>query len=664
MTLFCFSLMLLGIGALVALLAGKGAAANRLPAAMLCGASLLGLAVAISTLVSGRVETLHVAWGLPFGAFSLRLDALAALFLIPTFLLAAACSLYGQAALAKYAATRRLGAHWFFFHILVLAMALVFTAADGFLFLLSWEAMSLAPFFLVSFYSDREQVRAAAWTYLVASHLGAFFLLALFMLLVNAAGGSFAFQAFESLQLGGGQAAILFGLAVVGFGSKAGLAPFHIWLPEAHPAAPSHVSAFMSGALIKAGIYGLLRIGVMVAPAGIEPGLVLLGLGLATGVGGILFALAQRDLKRLLAYSSVENIGIVVVGLGIGLFASRAGAPAMATLAYAGALLHALNHALFKGLLFLGAGSVLHATGSTAIDRLGGLQQRMPWTGACFGLGAAAIIALPPFNGFAGEFLLYVALAVGHPHSDLAMVFTSALSIFGLASIGGLALLCFAKAYGLAFLGEPRRQEVLDAHDPGPAELATMLSLGLACVLSGLAAPWLFEAILPVASQLAGTTGVPLSLVADARRLLDAVVLAALVLAGVVAVLALARRALLRRRAVQQGVTWDCGYLKPAASMQYSGGSFVQPVTFLLQPALKPGFAAKELQEGPTGYFPAKARFEAPFPDWILESVFRPLFEATVWFCDHFKWLQHGHINLYILYILLALLTALFWALR
>lgn len=661
MTMFCLALTLLGVGGLLSLLMGKGAR-SRLPAFWLCGASLLGLAAAVSALLSGGEQNLSLAWSLPFGRFSLRLDALSAFFLIPTFLLAAVCAVYGQAAFTRHEGKRPLNEHWFFFHVMVLALALVLTAADGFLFLLAWEAMSLSPFFLISFYAERDQARAAAWIYLVASHLGGFFLIALIMLLSKAAGGEFSFQAFEALRFGGGQGALLFALALIGFGVKAGVAPLHVWLPEAYPAAPSHVSAFMSGVLSKAGVYGLLRLGLLVAPSGVEPGLILLGIGLASGVFGVLLALAQNELKRMLAFSSVENSSVILAGIGLGMYATNAGLPGMAALCYAGALLQSLNLGLAKGLLFLVVGAATRATGASELSRLGGLQQRMPLTGACFGLAAAAIIALPPLNCFAGEFLLYLALAVGHPQPDLIMDVATPLTIFGLAAIGGLALLCFAKAYGLAFLGEPRSEAVLAGRDPGRWETGTLLFLAALCALCGLGAPLLYKAALPVAASLAGGASEvgaeALHLANKAQDLLLSVALTGAGALALIALLAFLRRGLLRGRKPQVGITWDCGYIKPSASMQYSGGSFAQPMTWLLAPALR----GEEKIEAPEGYFPSKARLETRYPDWIEESVFRPVFEAAVWACNQFKWLQHGRINLYILYILIALLAALFWA--
>ena len=304
---------------------------------------------------------------------------------------------------------KNLGAYWFFFNGLAASMAMVAVAANGVLFLICWEVMALCSFFLVTFESEEESVQRAGWTYLVATHIGTAFLLVLFLMLGRqAGGGSLDFDTFLAARGHMGAAAdVLFLLALVGFGAKAGFVPFHIWLPEAHPAAPSPVSAVMSGVMLKTGIYGILRTLTFLGAPHLWWGWLLIATGLVSGIFGVLMALAQHDLKRLLAYHSVENIGIIALGLGLGVLGVAWRLPALAVLGFAGGLLHVVNHALFKGLLFMGAGSVQHATGTREIDLLGGLIKRMPWTGRTFLIGAVAICGLPPLNGFVSELLIY-----------------------------------------------------------------------------------------------------------------------------------------------------------------------------------------------------------------------------------------------------------------
>jgi len=457
-------------GGILALLAGRSPrVSSAVGSSSAVIGSVLGLFAAADVLRSGVTGRMSVPWNVPYGSFTLEIDALAAWFLLPVFGLSALAAVYGHEYLMAWRERRSLGPPWFFFNLLVAGMAMVIVSANAVLFLVAWEVMALASYFLVTFESDQEAVREAGWTYLVATHLGTAFLLAMFCLL---GGGkdSLDFDRFGPASGGVREGAgAIFLLALIGFGTKAGFVPMHVWLPDAHPAAPSHVSAVMSGVMIKTGIYGLVRtLGFLGAPA---PwwGWTLIGIGLLSGLVGILFALGQRDLKRLLAYSSVENVGIIAMGLGLSLVGRAAGSVPIALLGMAGALLHVLNHALFKGMLFLGAGAVLHATGTREMDRLGGLWRTMPWTGAAFAVGATAIAGLPPLNGFAGEFLIYLgafsAAATAAPESA-----APALAIIGgLALVGGLAAACFAQAFGLIFLGSPRSEAAAHAHPTAPA---------------------------------------------------------------------------------------------------------------------------------------------------------------------------------------------------
>lgn len=366
---------LLGIAGLASIGIGRwserGAVAIGAGGAVL--ACLAGLVAAIAALAEGADEALSLPWRMPYGSFQIGLDPLTSWFLIPTFLLSGLAAVYAIGYFRPWRG-RNPGRFWFFYDLLVASMALVLAARNGVLFLVAWETMSLASFFLVTFDDAEPGVGAAGWIYLVATHIGTAFLIALFILM-GREGGSQDFAAFAAPA---GSAGLLFALALVGFGTKAGLFPMHVWLPEAHPAAPSPVSAVMSGVMIKTGIYGIVR---TLAILGAVPGWcawLVLGLGAVTGVYGILFSLAQRDLKRVLAYSSVENVGIIALGLGLGMLGLQAGRPALAALGFAGALLHVLNHALFKGLLFLGAGAVLHATGTRNLERLGGFSNGCP----------------------------------------------------------------------------------------------------------------------------------------------------------------------------------------------------------------------------------------------------------------------------------------------
>ena len=461
MSLLLAALGLLGLGALLAPL-GRGATGWMSwvsPGAALAGCAV-GLVPAVRA-VAGGTEELLVPWTLPYGSFHLVLDPLSGLFLLPILFLSGAAAIYGMGYLRPDGGERGRGGSWFFFNLLVASMVLVVVAWNAVLFLVAWEAMALSSFFLVTQEDESATVRDAGIVYLIAAHLGTAFLLVLFLLLGRGA-NSLEFDRFAA-GAASVPAGVLFLLALVGFGAKAGFFPLHVWLPEAHPAAPSHVSAVMSGVMIKTGIYGLVRALTFFGPPAGWWGWVLLVIGFTSGVTGVLFALAQHDLKRLLAYHSVENIGIIALGLGVGLLGQATGSPAVAALGYAGALLHVVNHALFKGLLFLAAGAVKHGAHSLHLAELGGLLRRMPRTGALFLVGAVAISGLPPLNGFISEFLVFLGAFRGIISLGAADAALLGLAIGGLAFVGGLAMACFTKAFGVVFLGEPRTVEAAGA---------------------------------------------------------------------------------------------------------------------------------------------------------------------------------------------------------
>ena len=661
MSLFQATLAVLILGALASLLAGRSRLGNTIgPLAALAG-SLLGLG-AVGAGPWAGIVSVTLPWGLPFGAGRLGLDPLSRLFLLPVFVLGGLCALSGRVALAHDQDKNR-GAHWFFYLLLVAAMAVVLTARDAILFLVAWEIMSLAPFFLISFHDEQLSVRDASWIYLVAAHLGAVLLLVFFTLLWQDA-GSTDFAAFVAAGLRGGPAAAtaLFLLALGGFGAKAGIIPLHVWLPEAHPAAPSHVSAFLSGAMINAGLYGILRSLAFLGP--IRPGWggLVLALGLVSGLLGILQALGQSNIKRMLAYSSVENMGIILLGLGAGMIGVANANAAIAFLGFGGALFHVLNHAAFKGLLFLGAGELLHAAGTVQMDRLGGLQKRLPATGVLFLLGCAGIMGLPPFPSFAGELLLYLGLAHGGELPGLISQMGLLAALCGLAAIGGLALFCFAKAYGIVFLGEPRSEAARTATAPGPAALAPLAVLALYGLLAGLFAPAVFELVAPAAFHLAGGLGnnaAGPALASAASGILAKVALLGLGVVVASLLVLLLRRRLLAGRSVRQGRTWDCGYAAPDARMQYSDASLSEPLSKELGSAMGLHLDVSS----PRGYFPKRGRLSVTAPDRLQLSVFVPIFEAARQVCDAVKLLQHGQIHLYILYILAVLVALLLWKL-
>ncbi|MBM3267676.1 MAG: hydrogenase [Candidatus Sericytochromatia bacterium] len=661
--LFVAGLVVLVGSGLGAVLAGRrGDFAGRIGAWGAVAGCLLASIPALAVLAGARGPvTFERAWDVPYGAFSLLIDPLAALFLLPTLLVPALCAIYGREYLRAHGTSRALGPVWACYNTLVAAMALVLAARNGLLFLVAWEAMALSSFFLVTFEDERREVREAGWIYLVATHVGTAFLLPLFVLLGREA-HSLDFAAFSALEgLPPALAGILFCLALAGFGAKAGFMPGHVWLPEAHPAAPSFVSAVMSGVMIKTGIYGLVRVmGFLGAPQAWW-GWVLVAIGLTSGILGVLFALAQHDLKRLLAYHSVENIGIIALGLGAGTIGAATGNAALAALGYAGGLLHVCNHALFKSLLFLGAGTVAHAARTRDMDELGGLLRALPVTGACFLVGAAAIAGLPPLNGFASEFLIFRAALAGIAADTVPVL---AIVAGGLAIIGGLALACFTKAFGMVFLGMPRTARGDHAAEPGWRMQAPQVVLAALCALMGLAAPVLVGRLAGVLGATMGGSSHEAVLAATlhaglvARDLWPLTWVAGALL-GLAGGLLAARRALLAHRPVDLAPTWDCGYAAPTPGMQYTASSYAQPLVRLF------GAVLRTRQHGVpvAGPFPAPAQLHTETADVFRDRGFAPAYALLRAGAARLRWIQHGNLQLYVLYIALTVVVLLVWKL-
>ena len=656
------------LGAILLLLVGGMAAVASRARPALCqtagqsgavAGSMLGLVAAVRILVSGQPEAMTATWLMPGGGFHLQIDALAAFFLLPVFGLSLVTAVYGRSYLAGRGDGSGLAWCWFHSNLLTAGMASVIAAHDGLLFLVSWEIMALSPFFLVIFDDRRATVRHAAWIYLAATHLGTAFLLVLFVLLGNLAGGS-DFDGYAAVLKGNpGLASLVFILALIGFGSKAGIVPVHVWLPEAHPVAPSHASALMSGAMIKVGIYGLVRILTLLGPPQPWWGWLLIAIGASSGVLGVLFAMAQHDLKRLLAYSSVENVGIILLGIGIGVVGLATGMLTLTVIGFAAGLLHVVNHSVFKGLLFLGAGAVQHASHSLEFEQLGGLLKRMPWTGAAFLAGAAAIVGLPPLNGFISEFLLFYSgfAAVLDPAPHIAVAGLIAIIVMGL--ISGLAAACFAKAFGVAFLGSPRSAEAGNAHEVARPMWAAMALLAVLCLVIGLAAPLVVAALADVVTAATGVAPGPVrAQLATVTGPLTTTIAVFGVLIGLALLAWLFRAHLLWARRIGSGPVWGCGYLFPSARMQYTASSFVQPLTTQFHLFVR----NRETLVPPQGYFPAAASYSSDSRDPWLRLLIAPTFRWFDRMMSRLNVLQHGHIHVYVLYVAATLVALLLWA--
>jgi len=611
--------------------------ATGIAAAGTIAAAALGVPAALAALAGGGAAAgaeLQLAWLPPLHAITLGLDPLSAFFVLPVLVLGVACSVYG----ASYLDPRRaLGFPSLCFNLLLAAMLLVLLARSGIVLLVAWEVMTLAGYFLITHEHEQEEIRRAGWIYLIASHLGFACLVVLFVLLADAGAGLGGFD--WAGPTGGAAGAVAIAFALLGFGVKAGIVPLHVWLPEAHAAAPSHVSAMMSGGLIKLGVYGILRTLTLVEPTA-WAGPVLAGLGVLSAVAGIGLGIYQRDLKRTLAYSSIENVGVILLGLGVGLIGAASGRPVIAAFGLIGGLLHVWSHALMKGLLFLGAGSILHATGTRDVERHGGLLARMPRTGLLMLIGATAITALPPLAGFASEWLVYLGLLEGSLHpsgTGLAMI----LGVAALATVGVLATLCFVRAIGLALLGQPRSAEAERAHESGPGLLVPMAALAAGVVAMPFVAWLLVGALDPVAEQIARA---PLMTGHVAASLQTIAVLSAAIWAAFgLGALALARRA--RRRRADD--TWGCGYAAPTPRMQYTSGSFSEAAHILLPRLLRPRVAIRR----EAGAFPAPGQLTSDRRDPFTRSGYEPAFDRLAHRAGRLRWVQQGRLHIYLLLI-------------
>lgn len=614
----------------------------------------MGLIPVVGTLSSGRVLSFVWPWAMPNGALSLELDPLSAFFLAPVLVLSAMAGIYGREYMLSRVG-RRSGLPFFGFHLMVAGMAVVVLARNGVLFLVSWEAMALAAFFLVSYEHEDRAARRAGWVYLMATHLGAAALFAMFLLLAKQA-GSYNFTQIAAAPPSGQRALSVVLLAFVGFGVKAGFVPLHVWLPEAHAAAPSHISAVMSGALIKLGLYGLLRIFLILGTPADWWGPSLAGIGLVCALLGISLALYQRDLKRSLAYSSIENIGLISLALGIAYWAASRGENEAASLAMAGGLLHAWNHTLMKGTMFFAAGSVVHATHTRSLDQLGGLGRRMPLTALAMTVAAVALSALPPLNGFVSEWLIYQGLIrsgleVQGPVSLLALLAVGVVSL-----VGALALLTFARVLGISLLGQPRSRHAELAHESSPWLLFPIAIFAIACIGVALAPGRVIALTTRVAAQLFDGQGpsplVPAAGSLPALAAFNLILWASCLLLGL-----LAWRRYRGGEWVAQE-TWGCGYAAPRPRMQYGALSFAQLAAENILPAL---LRPKVVRSPLRGLFPMASPLELDDTDPFTRGVYHPMLAKWGSRLSALSWIQRGALHSYLLYVLLAVVVGMVW---
>ncbi len=622
------------------------------------GMNVIGSALGAAGLV---IQYLHpelssaveFGWALPVGRFAAAVDDLSAVFLVPMLVISAAGAIYG---LGYWKQSRHPGNGRklrLFWGIMTAGMMGVVLARDGVLFLVAWEFMALAAFFLVTTEDRKPAVRRVGWIYLVATHVGTLCLLGFFALLRYAT-GSFSLWQRLGDQTPAAVAIAIFVLGAIGFGLKAGLMPLHVWLPGAHANAPSHVSAILSGVLLKTGVYGLVRLGMLLEHPPIWWGAVFLIAGSVSAIVGIAYAAGQRDFKRLLAYSSIENIGIITIGLGLGLVGRSVGRMDLVVLGMGGALLHVLNHSLFKPLLFMGAGAVVHSARTREIDLLGGLGQRMPRTAALFFIGAIAICGLPPLNGFVSELFIYIGLFKSSMARD-SWIWV-ALAAPALALVGSLALGAFVKLFGVVFGGTARTAHSEHAHDPGAAMIGPMVVLAAGCVWIGILPGGAVAFVCRAAGMIRWTGAEPSGGLASYVPLWVITTLSA----GILVISAMVGLWVWKRSKgnVRTGLTWDCGYARPTARMQYGGSSLSQMIVDLFSWILVPRRWMPKLRR----IFPGSSKFRSEVPDVVLDRSVVPAFGVIERLLATIKVLQRGTIQVYLLYVLATLLFLLLWA--
>lgn len=625
---------------------------------------LFGIVAAVCAIVAGcagiftGAESASVSTAFAFANFSIMINPLSGLLLVVINVLALLAWVYGFAYFNEYEG-RGLGTMGFFMNFFVVSMNMVLTVDNVFWFLVFFELMSLTSYFLVIVEQKPQSIKGG-FLYLIMAHIG-FLMIMISMLVMSGITGSFEFSAFRGYDFGSGIASLCFVLAFLGFGCKAGMFPFHSWLPQAHPAAPSNVSALMSGGMIKIGVFGALKVGLdLLSGCDVQLwwGILVVVIGALSSVLGVAYALGEHDIKKLLAYHSVENIGIILLGCGIGFMAIALGQPVIAALGFMAGLYHLLNHAMFKGLLFLGAGSVLHATGSRNMEIMGGLARVMPVTAMCFLIGSLAISAIPPLNGFVSEWFTYQSMFSIAMSGDALVKIVAAFAAVSLAITGALAVTCFVKAYGVTFTGAARSDAARNAHEVPASMKFSMVVLAVVCVCLGLGAPWVAPVMESIAtSTIAGSTvafASGIDLVNPAIGSVISTPLLAVVMIVAILIPMAVRSALGRGGVACDREPWACGYaLDP--DMPVVATTFASEVKMFLSPLYTARKAIASTSGSFVNFFNSTVRgaqkAETVGDKYLVDTV-----AAFVnWISHVVQKLEGGNFRVYIVYIVVAL---------
>ena len=621
-----------------------------------CLGTFFVLITALNILLKNLTISKSVYLPEPIGKVDFIIDPLSAFFILVISLMTFIGTLYAIGYIKPYLNRNKVvSSHFFFLNTLIVSMLLVVTVQNVLAFLIVWEIMSLSSFFLVIFDNEKKEVISAGINYLITMHISILFLIIGFIILAIKS-GNLDFSSFREIFASSNFISnAIFILLFIGFGIKAGFVPFHTWLPKAHPAAPSHVSGIMSGVMIKTGIYGILRILSLMSIPSIEISYFVLFISIISAIFGVLYAIAQHDLKRLLAYHSVENIGIIGIGIGIGMLGLAYHNTLIALLGFLGGILHILNHSIFKELLFFGAGAVYNKTHIKNIEKMGGLIKTMPYTAFLFLIGSIAITGLPPLNGFISEFLIYLGMLHSFEINSPIILIVSVFAIASLALVGTMALLCFTKAFSIVFLGLPRSEEARSVKEEvSPIMLFSMGILALFTFLIGIFPQYAINLVKNPAlvllqnQQLPVETIIPLNIF----KIISVACIGFIILFIFIYAL---RSFILKDKNIYSYKTWDCGYQAGNNRMQYTASSYASPFLSFLKPFFIKEFNIKKPKE----IFPKEAHFELHSHDIFEYYFIHPAIKINKRFLERFYWIQSGSTQQYILYGLIFLVIAL-----
>ena len=654
MGIYFLSLGMLLLGALLSIVVSENWKLKVCTISSLLSTGLI-LLPALAVILTGAELGQTIYMSPMVGYVDFRIDVLSAFFLTVISIMSFLGVLYVNGYMKPYLGKgMNISSHCFFLMMLIASMIMVVTVQSAMFFLIVWEIMSLSSFFLVIFEGEKKEVLKAGIKYLVYMHLSMIFIMAAFVLL-DAHCGSLRFADFAaSVKPGSAFANLVFLLAFIGFGIKAGFVPFHNWLPDAHPAAPSHVSGIMSGVMIKTGIYGILRFLLFIGTPSKAISYAVLAVAVVSALYGVLYAITQHDIKRLLAYHSIENIGIIGMGIGVGMLGLAYNNQFVAVLGFAGGILHVLNHSIFKELLFFAAGSAYLKTHTRNIELMGGLIKKMPYTALLFIIGSVAICGIPPFNGFVSEFLIYAGMISGIPASSMSLFIVLVLAIAALGMVGTMAMLCFTKASGIMFLGNPRGVNLDEVSEVPRVMICPMTILAFLAFFIGMFPHYFITLVMMPVSEFVNGVGaiVPFE---NLFNLTSGLSYYFFIFFVFVVALLIVRKVLGRGKTEVVHTTWGCGYNRANNHMQYTASSYAS----LFISTLKPLFKRVSHIKKPKELFPKEAYYEQEIQDIEEAYIVKPLINWDEKFLTKFERIQNGNIQQYILFGLVFLILAI-----